>query len=229
MAKYWSKPTVIMNSSIGSVFMIIAPIALFPQTGILAQLSAVTDMLNISSLVLFTAILAFFGSANSLSASLVSLEGKSLWIVKNVPVSAQAILRAKILTHLLSSSIPCLFSSVCIGAALAEGFADWLLILIVPQTIIALIAAIGLVLNLHFPKLDWTNEIYVVKQGASAMLTMFGGMGILIGLGLLYAFVLSSAIGVTAYLWLCGAFSVAAGGCAYAWLMKNGAKMFSEL
>jgi ABC-2 type transport system permease protein len=229
MAKFWSKPTVIMNSSIGSVFMIIAPIALFAGTGILPQLTAVAQMTKASPVALFAVILAFFGSANSLSASLVSLEGRNLWIVKSVPVPERTILRSKILAHLISSSLPCLFASVCAGTVLAASLTDWLLLLIVPQTIIALNAVMGLMLNLHFPKLDWTNEIYVVKQGISAMITMFGSMGILIGLGLLYMFVLAAVLSITAYLWVCGALFFAAGACAYAWLMKNGAKMFAEL
>jgi ABC-2 type transport system permease protein len=228
-AKYWSRPNVIMNSSFGSVFMLILPITLLPQIGIMAQLEAVSTVFNVSVIAMFTLILTFLGSANGLSASLISLEGKNLWIVKSIPVSSQTILRSKILTHLFSSSIPCLFASVCIGAALAKGFAEWILLLIVPQTIIALISVVGLVLNLHFPKLDWTNEIYVVKQSASAMITQLGGMALLAGLGFLYLKVFGTVVSATVYLWICGGFFCLAGICAYAWLMNKGAKMFAEL
>jgi ABC-2 type transport system permease protein len=229
MAKYWSKPTIIMNSSSGSVFMLILSVALFEGDGVFSLLAPITQMTNINFVSLLAAILAFLGSANGLGASLVSLEGKNLWIVKSVPVSAQTILRAKILAHLLSSSIPCLFASVCAGVTLANGPTDWLLLLIVPQTIIALIAVLGLALNLYFPKLDWTNEVYVVKQGVSAMITMFGGMGIFIVLVLLYAVALTAVLSITAYLWICGAFFCLAGACVYAWLMNKGARMFAEL
>ncbi|MDR2043339.1 MAG: hypothetical protein LBQ15_03045 [Clostridium sp.] len=229
MAKFWSRPMVVLNSSIGSVFMLISPVVLLPGVGILPQITALAPLLHASPAALFAAILAFLSCADVLSASLVSLEGKSLWIVKSLPVSAQSVLRAKVLTHLLSSSLPCLFSAVCVGAAFAESLADWLLILFVPQTMVALIAVMGLAVNLHFPKFDWTNEIYVVKQGMSAMLTIFGSMGLLVGLGLLYFFLVSAVVSVTAYFWICGALFAAVGACVYGWLMKSGAKMFAGL
>ncbi len=229
MAKFWSKPIVIMNSSIGSLFLIISPIILFKQTSILVQLEAVAPMVNAAPVTLIAAVLAFLGVSNSLSASLVSLEGKNLWIAKSVPVSPQAVLRAKIITHLLSASIPCLFAAICFGFALAGGLADWLLLLILPQTAIFASAVLGLTLNLHFPKLDWTNEIYVVKQSVSAMLMLFGSWGVLIALGLLYAFELSGILSIIAYLWFCGLIFVVAGACVYLWLMKRGAKKFVEL
>jgi ABC-2 type transport system permease protein len=139
------------------------------------------------------------------------------------------VLRAKIITHLLSASIPCLFAAICFGFALAGSLADWLLLLILPQTAILALAVLGLTLNLHFPKLDWTNEIYVVKQGVSAMLSLFGSWGALIALGLLYAFALNGVLSITAYLWFCGLIFVVAGVCVYLWLMKRGAKKFVEL
>jgi ABC-2 type transport system permease protein len=229
LAKFFGKPGIIMNSSIGAVFMLISPIALLGGTGILTNLSDISPMIGARPAALFAAVLAFLGTTNALSASLVSLEGKSLWIIKSVPVPARMVLRSKILTHLFSSSLPCLFASVCFGAVLAEDPADLLLILILPQSLIAFIAVVGLVLNLHFPKLDWMNEIHVVKQGMAAMITMFGSMGLLIALGLFYVFALATIILVVVYMWICAALFCLAGVCAYSWLMRDGAKMFAEL
>jgi ABC-2 type transport system permease protein len=226
MAKYWSKPAVIMNSSFGSIFMFILPIALLEGDGIYSLLKPVVQMANTSIIPIFVVILAFLGSVNGLSASLISLEGKNLWIVKSVPVPAQTILHAKLLAHLLTSAAPCLLASVFIGFILAKNPADWLLVLLVPQTIISFFAAIGLALNLQFPKFDWTNEIYVVKQGVSAMISQLGGMALLTGLGLLYILVLKAIVSVTLYLWLCGAAFALAAFCAYIWLMKAGVKKF---
>ncbi|MDR0433941.1 MAG: hypothetical protein LBH21_02610 [Gracilibacteraceae bacterium] len=229
MARFWSKPAVVLNSSIGSVFMLVSPLLLIKQTGILAQFTTFALITNTAPATLLAAALAILASSNNLGASLVSLEGKNLWITQSVPVSARTALRAKLAAHLLTSSIPCLFASLCFGAVLAAGPADWLLLLIAPQTVIAFIAVIGLTLNLYFPKLDWTSEVQVVKQSAPAMFTLFGAWLILAGLGLLYGFVFSALLPVTAYLWICGAFFAAAGGCGYAWLMKRGAKMFARL
>ncbi|MDR1639733.1 MAG: hypothetical protein LBT59_08580 [Clostridiales bacterium] len=227
MAKFWSRPMVVMNSSIGSVFLLLSPLALVPQAGIMQQIETFSQMLNIPISVMFAAILAFLGSANTLSASLVSLEGKSLWIVKSVPIASKTILQAKIITHLLVSSIPCLFASAFFSLSGSAG--DALLIFIVPQTAIVFMANLGIAINLFFPKLDWTNETYVVKQGISAMIALFGGMALFAGLGILYALALSSVLPATLFLWICAIVFAIVGAAAYSWLMKRGAIMFSEL
>ena len=35
-------------------------------------------------------------------------------------------------------------------------------------------AVLGLIINLYFPKMDWTNPTTVVKQSASVMITILG-------------------------------------------------------
>ncbi|MDR0423942.1 MAG: hypothetical protein LBH39_00530 [Clostridiales Family XIII bacterium] len=229
MGKFWSKPTIVLNASIGSVFMLASPLILIRPAGILAQMDALATMSGIAPAAILAMAFAFLGVSNNVSASLVSLEGPNLWIAKSIPVPAQAILRAKLAAHMLLSSIPCLFASLCFGAALAGGPADWLMLLIVPQTAIALAGVLGLMLNLHFPKLDWTNEIQVVKQSVAAMFTLFGAWGFLFILWALYFFGYSAVIPAPAYLLSCSALFAAASVCAYAWLMRRGAQMFTEL
>ena len=53
-------------------------------------------------------------------------------------------------------------------------------ILIIIATIIAptLSAMIGILINLKYPKLKWTNEVEVIKQSLSSMVAIFLGMGL---------------------------------------------------
>ena len=49
----------------------------------------------------------------------VSLEGKTLWILRSMPVTTQQILRAKLAMQLLLSGISVLFAAICTCIAFA--------------------------------------------------------------------------------------------------------------
>jgi ABC-2 type transport system permease protein len=231
LARYWSKPMVILNSSLGSLLMLIGAFMLIARRAQI--LDAVAEIIPLMGGLPISAIasisLVFACSANNLSASLVSLEGKSLWIMKSCPVSPQKVILSKACTHMIVTSLPCLAASICAGFVAASGLADWLEVILLPQAFIALTALGGISLNLCFPKLDWTNEVQAVKQGLSAMIELFGSMGALALLGLLYAFALKGIMPLEAYLALCAALFAAGAFAVYKWLMKSGAKRIMEI
>lgn len=231
LAHYWSRPMVILNTSLGSVFMLVAAAALIiKQADILASIQPFLALTDSASLAAMGAVaLVVLGSTNNLSASLISLEGKHLWIAKSIPVSPIKILLSKAYAYLLTSSIPCLAASLVMGYVAAENILDWLLLIVMPQTFLVFIAFAGLAINLSLPKLDWTNEVQVVKQSTSTMAGMFGAMALVAGMALLYVFALRGLLTLTAYLWLCTAFfAFAAVGC-YGYLKKGGSKKWLVL
>jgi ABC-2 type transport system permease protein len=231
LAHYWSKPSVILNSSLGSLGMLaLSVILIVKQSDILSYVGDFTPMLgNPPPAFLAAAVLVFLNTANNLSSSLVSLEGDNLWIVKSIPVPPRTVIQSKMCTHLILSGIPCLTASICAAIVLAGSILDGMVLVLLPQAACALIAVGGLAINLHFPKLDWTNEIYVVKQGLSAMLAMFGGMGAIVGLGLAYVFLLNTIVSLTLFLWLCTVLFAVAALLVYAWMITSGEKKFSIL
>ncbi|MDR1069108.1 MAG: hypothetical protein LBL36_07700 [Clostridiales Family XIII bacterium] len=231
MAHYLSRPMIILNCSFGALVMIIGAAALLVKSDeVLSSLAAVLPALGgVNAAALCAAMLLFIISCNNLSASLISLEGNNLWIAQSLPAPGPAILMSKICAHLLVTALPCLFASVCVGIAVAQNLADWLTVLIVPQTFIALTAAGGLAINLHFPKLDWTNEARVVKQGLSATIAFFGAALALIVLGLLYGLIFRNFISLAAYLWLCAVIFAAGAALTFLWLIRNGSRRFAGL
>jgi len=238
-AHYWNSPVVILNSSIGSLFMLVLSVLVIVRR---QDILSAIDQLNMSgspaegelTISSFTTavcavVLLLLNTFNIRSASLISLEGSSLWIVKSIPVPVKTVLQSKICVHLLISSIPCLIASVCTAAVFASGASDWLIIILLPQVFCVFMAAGGLALNLCFPKLDWTNEIQAVKQGLSAIIAIFAGDGIVIALTLVYVFLLSSAVSLTAFLWLCVLLIAAGAAALYMWLLRSGVKKFEQL
>jgi ABC-2 type transport system permease protein len=231
MALYWSKPFVVLNTSLGSMFLLITPIGVvLSGSELYVYLDAFDEMMGGFAPAALAAItLAFLCTTNTLSSSLVSLEGKNIWIAKNLPLTTRMVLQAKNVAHLLVSALPCLLASLTMAVVIARSLRDWLLILLLPLLTNIFIAVSGTAINLLFPKLDWINELQVVKQGFSAMLMIFAAVGMAVGLGFVYALLLSDYLTLTTFLWLCTAFFTIASAAIYAWVATVGEKIFREL
>lgn len=108
------------------------------------------------------------------TAASVSMEGKNWWIVKCLPLSMKEILDAKILMNLLLFLPFYLLSELLLFFSLKPDAQELLWLVRVPAVIILFACVYGITVNLHFPVLEWENEVRIVKQSASAVL---GGMG----------------------------------------------------
>jgi ABC-2 type transport system permease protein len=229
MAHYWSKPFVILNTSLGSLFMLaLSFMVIVKRADIFLYVDQVIPMFGNLPLA-GAVILAFLNTVNNISASLISLEGKNLWIIKSIPAPPKVVIQSKICTHWMISGLPCLAASVCVAAVAAGSVVDWIILILIPQITGVLIAVCGVAVNLHFPKLDWTNETYVVKQGLSAMITMFGAIVLIIGLGVVYVFFINTAISPTAFLLLFTSLFAIIAILVYAWLLTSGVRKFDQL
>jgi ABC-2 type transport system permease protein len=231
LALYWHYPTVVLNTSFASFIILAAGLALIVKGAdmITLFLESIPFLSDINISVACAVVLTAIGSMNNLSASLVSLEGRNLWISKSIPVPAGTVFAAKIFTHWLVAALPCLFASICAGVVTAQTASDWLILLMLPQAFTMLAAVGGLVINLHFPRFDWTNETVVVKQSAAALVALFGSMGVVLALGLLYVFLLAGAMALMPFLWLCAAVCAMVIILLYTWLMKHGVKVYADL
>jgi len=117
---------------------------------------------------------------NSISASAVSLEGKCLWQLQSLPVDPMTVLYAKLVPHILLCAPFTLATSVAIGIAFNISAFSWLFIIIVPSLSVLLGSMLGLILNVRFPKLEYTTEQEVVKQSLPVfIMTMLGMFGML--------------------------------------------------
>ena len=126
----------------------------------------------------------------STSTSSISLEAKTLWILRSAPVNMKTIFDAKALANTVIqfpvAVIAITIISIIMGFSLLKS-----LLLYALGTIVMLAASYaGLVLNLLMPKLNWQNETQVIKQSAAA------------GLYILFAMVLSTLVGGLAVLGL---------------------------
>ncbi|SHI19962.1 ABC-2 type transport system permease protein [Sporobacter termitidis DSM 10068] len=228
---FWSNPMYILNSALGGAFMLVGAVALVINRGAVLDL---LDTFNKSGLPLSAATLVItalcvLSSLNSASAPSVSLEGKSLWIAKSLPVLPLDVLMAKVRMHLTVSGIPAVVSGLICAIALQVNPLEFFLILVVPALLTLLVALFGVVINLQFPRFDWLNELQPIKQGVSVLITMFGSMAFMAALILLYVFVFSGVLTIELYLTACAALFAVLSGVLYGYLKNGGSRRFEAL
>lgn len=200
MRHFLGNPMYILNAGLGAVFMIVIAVMFavkgesisgiltsLEETGFSAALAACAAITACSALVFIT-------------APSISLEAKNFWILRSIPVSSGETLLAKANTHIafcvpfiLISAVLTIFST---GADVIEA----LLLIFLPLSVTFVIAYLGLIVNLRFPKFDWLNEVAAIKQSASSLISMFGSMAVLLIPVLLYAFVLKEKVSADIYL-----------------------------
>ena len=95
---------------------------------------------------------------NNMAAPSVSLEGKSLWIAKALPISAWQMLRAKLLMQLVLTAIPTLLCSICASVMLECTAFEHVLVIVMPIAFNIFSACMALFAVIKLPNLNWTKS-----------------------------------------------------------------------
>ncbi len=170
------KPMYLLNCGIGTVFGIIAGVALLIKGQDIALMTSQDPVLvRILGFGLVLA-LSIMCVINDVSAPSISLEAKTLWILKTMPVDYMNIFIAKALMSPVISLPAIIFISICSAVILPVGVIDIIFMIILPVMCAMMAGLLGVFINLKFPRLDWTSEIAVVKQSLSVVLTMLISM-----------------------------------------------------
>ena len=118
---------------------------------------------------------AFVSSANAITSTAISREGKSLYFMKYIPMSMKKQLMAKVRSGMVFSLISTVlliivtvFLGVHIGVALAG--------LALSLPVIAATSVGGLMIDIANPKLNWMNEQQAIKQNLNVILHILLGL-----------------------------------------------------
>ena len=222
---------VLMNAGIGSVFMLALAVFVIGWGDMVREyVNMLKPMMpGIAPVTIGAGMIIVLGSMVTYSASTVSLEGKTLWLVKSLPVAPKEILLIKAVSHVIIAGAPGLLASIACAIAVGGSFLEIFVAIIAPLAFSVLMAFLGVLINLQFPKLDWINPIQVVKQGISVLICMFGAMVLATVLILLYLFVISSVLGIEVYLLICSALFLAISYMVYRYFGNGGAKRLEAL
>ena len=230
LGRFTSSPNYMLNCGLGTVMLPLLGVLLLIKSGDVMPMAAEALGERSSELlaVLLCAALCLVGSMIDMTSSSVSLEGKCLWQAQSLPVKPWQVLRAKLLVQVVITAVPMLLASVCATLTVRPGLLAAVLLVVMPQVFVWLSAAFGLMMDLKRPNLTWTNEITVIKQRLTVLITMLGGWVYAVALGLLYMMVLS---GWDAgwYLLACTALTAALTALLLRWLRTRGAALFAAL
>ena len=232
LRRYWSLPMYILNTSLGAICAFVLAAVMVVRPGLVTGLfdSEVMKFVGVEPAAAIVIVLSALAAFNFVSAPSISLEGKYLWIVKSLPVGARDVLISKAKLHMLVCLTPSVLAGVaCMTAIPVGGVLYGIMILVTPASVTLLFALLGVTLNLSFHRFDWINEIQPVKQGMSSMLSMFGGMALILALTLVYILLLNSKLPLDHYILICTAVFAAISAGLYAYLVSAGVKKFEAL
>jgi len=225
--RFLASPGYILNCGLGSIFLLIAAVVLLIEQKKIAPLLQ-DETLGLLLPWLFILGLCFTAGMSMVTAASVSLEGKSLWVVRSLPLDTRDILRAKLRLHMQVALPPVLLCVLSAALILRPALPLLLCLLLIPLAFTVFTGLLGLAENLRHPTLDWINETQAVKSGVSILFTMLIAWGLMV-LPVLAAVFLSSFVPMET-IGLCFA-ALLALGCLllYRWLMRGGAAVFEKL
>lgn len=115
------------------------------------------------------------GIAPTTSVS-ISMEGTRFQQLKSLPIKFKDIILSKFSLNLFFAIPSVVLSTIIFALVIKLDFVITILSLVYVSLSVISQTLLGLVLNLKFPKLNWSSETQAVKGGASMLLTMFINM-----------------------------------------------------
>jgi len=225
MKKFFSSPLYVLNAGVGLILLVFFAIAILffgPE-----QVLDFLEMPSVSSVIgmFIPLVISLFIALSCTTACSISIEGKTFWLTRSMPVSTKKILWSKLLVNLMLSIPTIVISGILFSLILKTDLVTTIFIFAMPIAFAFFIAIFGLYMNLLMPKMSWTHEAQVIKQSASVMITVFGGMiiiGIPIAMAIIFGNILLVNIITTCAIALV---SIAL----YVVLMKDGIKRFNAI
>ena len=174
--RYFSSPLYVINTAFGCIIMVllILSIIIFNEKVI----SSFTKINNFNEVIknnIFM-ILSLLCIVSSTTNSSISLEGKSLWIIKMLPVNSSKIFISKIMVNLTILIPTIIIGGTFFGIYLRLSFMEFIFLYLIMFAYSLFASVNGLLLNLLFPKFDFENEIRVIKQSLAVFLTILLGI-----------------------------------------------------
>lgn len=181
LGRLFSSAGYLLNGGVGVIFQVLMGIMLFTNgEQIMPVAEEFSALLGIDKSYLLgllsVAICSALPLTNSVSASALSLEGRNFWVLQSLPVDPMTVLYAKLVPHIVLSLPSTLALSILLGIAFSIPAIFWPFIIITPIISVLIGALLGLILNVKFPKFEYTNEHEVVKQSLPVFVMVMLGL-----------------------------------------------------
>lgn len=179
--------TYLTNAAIGEVLGFIVGVAslfvgLDKLLAIITQGAPVTNKMMIPALPI---VIYFCVGMVATTAMTPSLEGKNYWIMQSLPIEKSTLIKGKMLFNIYLSVPVGVFSTLCLCISAKASAVETLVAVLCVVSLCLMSTTWGSVCGIKHMKLEWENEIEVVKQGAAVSIyllpNMFGTMILVVG------------------------------------------------
>ena len=178
------------NAAIGELLALLMGIVIL-FVDVDKAVSAVTQGAPVTKEMLYPAIpliVYFCIGMVATTAITPSLEGKNYWIVQSLPIPKKALYQGKMLFNMYLTVPFALFATICICISAHAPVLTSVLSVILSFSLCAFSTAWGCVCGVKHMRLDWENEIEVVKQGSAVTGYILPNMFVTVGLIVLTVF-----------------------------------------
>ena len=182
--RFISSPVFVTNAGFGLVLFIIACIGIIVKIdGIVNTLASQGLLITVEQIkayfpVVLFGLICFTSLMTSITSSMISLEGKSINILKSIPVRPSTIILSKVLAAVIIMIPFILIGDIVLFTKFSFSFLEILMILIASVVLPVVSETIGIIVNLKYPKMDAENDTEVVKQSISSMISVFIGFAL---------------------------------------------------
>lgn len=225
--RYFGSTVYVLNTGVGAVILLGGAVYALAMRAralpVLAQLGGVQAVQPVALL----AVCLMQTTINPACVS-ISLEGKTLWLLKEAPVSPRALFGAKALLGLLVSAVPAAACVILLWVGYAPAALDALGMLALCLGLAAFTSVFGLTVNLLLPRMDCDNDTILVKQSAASIAGVFGGM-LCAGLGALLWPLFGRALGFAGFCALAAALALLCAAALWRWVCMRGARILQTL
>jgi ABC-2 type transport system permease protein len=169
------------------------------------------------------------GGINGTASSTFSREGAQFWISRTIPVAPREQAAAKFLHSYLVGSLGVVTASV-----VAAAFFHIKVLSLVPAFVLALVAgalltAVGMMIDLARPLLDWTNPQKAIKQNLNVLLALLADVGLMTLVFFAAKALIRAELGTGAVLGILFAGLAALAVASYAALLRFADKRYPEI
>jgi len=183
-SRFSASPNYMLNCGLGILLIPIAAVALVIKGGVFLDTlnSVFSAEKSVAPIVIF-ATAALLTAMIDMATPSVSLEGKSVWIPKSLPVSAKTVLNSKLSVQLILAGIPNVLLAIAAIIVLRENPLQGILTGLCIIMVAVLNSVFDMLIGVLMPNLTWTNEIYPIKQSVNTLIALLGAwvFGIIIG------------------------------------------------
>ncbi len=175
---FLSMPSYVMNAGMSTIMAFLLGLGILTRGNVIVQWlprlfpDASTNLIGLA----VGSSLAIACTLNDVTAPTISLEGRTIWILKSTPLNAMKVFFAKALLAPIVSLPGVFFTTIACAITLKLTLADILFIMLIPILACLFSGFLGVCVNLKLPRFDWTNEITVIKQSLSVIFTLLLSM-----------------------------------------------------